>query len=292
MKIYVEITPKTANVFTRGKKTDSFILPLDENVKKIKSAVLVANVSCTGVRIVDVFVREKPATAKEWVLDRFKRKTPKHWDMVKSAFPIGVKMNEKTHIFDGSMFVNKAGLRRFFIAALSVDASAEIAEVGMALTGGEHRIKRLETVEHLLFRYYAPRFTEPFWVIFPQSEGFRILFLNEGLPCASWYMSNNPEYREDEISRFLQSSVIAERRKRPPPAKGVELQEISQISNYYKELENQRAQEAMEAAGKIKIALKKAIVLNNGLDLEWMYDFLMANDVEVEKDEYCLGNFL
>jgi len=291
MKTYVEITSKTVNVFTRGKKTASFMLPLDKNMKKIKPAVLVANISRTGARVVNIPIREKPKTSREWILDKFKRKTPKQWDMVKSVFPIGAKMNEKTHIFDGSMFSNKAGLRRFFIAAMPVDVSDEIAEIGMTLTGNMHRIKRLETAEHLIFRHYAMQFMEPFWVVFPQDEGFRILFLNEGLPCASWHMGNNPEYREEEISRFLQGSSIAKLRKRPPPAKGVELQELSQIVNYYRELEKQRQRE-LDAIDEIKIALKKAIILNNGLDLEWIYDFLAENDVEVEKGEYCLGNFL
>jgi len=263
-KIYAEVTSKNINVFAAKQKVASFVLPLEENTTyNGKSGVLIANVRQTAIRIVDITC--KPAQGK-WglLLQRTRKMEPiSQWDLVKSVFPIGDKMNENTHIFDGSVFTNKDGTMRYFMTALPMNVADEIAEAGVKLFGGPYRLKCLDTVENILFHQYAKHGTEALWVIFPQDDGLRVLFLTDGLPRAAWYVSNNPQFREDEVLRCLRASV-----------QPVEVQDAG------------CAKEIKETA------LKRAAVLNTGWDLEWLCTLLAEQDVEVEQREYCLMDFI
>ena len=265
-KIYAEVTSESINVFAMKSKQNSasFALPLDENATYSgKSGVLVANVRQAIIRVVDIAY--KSAQGKWGLqLQRIKRRESlSRWDLVQSAFPIGDKMNEHTHIFDGAVFTNKNGMMRYFMTALPMDVADEIAETGVKLFGSPHRLKCLDTVENILFRHYMKHGTEAFWVVFPQGDGLRILFLTDGLPRTTWYVSNTPQFREDEIVRCLRAST--------------QIMEVQDVDS------------AIEIN---KTALKRAVVLNTGWDLEWLHMILSEQGVEIEQQEYCLMGFI
>jgi len=264
LKTYAEITSREVKIFSakKSKDTTCFSLPLAENAvyRSTGPVVLVANMRQVVTYVVDIPKKENDPQRKIESLARLlpkrKLKRREQWNLVKSAFPIGDKMNENTHIFDGVMFTNKAGLSRFYMTALSMDIAKDIAEIGMQLFGGEYRLNRLDTVEHLLFRYYMRQTLDPLLVVFPQHEGFGILLLTDGLPKAAWGISNYPEFRENEFLRCFKTA-----------------QELTTIIDEESEEQN-------------KTTLKRAVVL--GQDLEWMCQILEASDVSIEQRDYCL----
>ena len=230
-KMYVEITGAHAD--------------MADATYKGKAGILVANVRQTAIRVVDI--ANKPPKDK--------------WDLVKSAFPIGEKMNEDTHIFDGCVFANKAGQMRFFMTALPMSVAESMAETGVALFGHAHLLKRLDSVENILFRHYMQQTqhdAEDFWVVFPQGSGLRVLLLAGGLPRAAWHVSCHPQFREDEALRCLRA--------------------------FNHDLDTGEA-------GENKTALKRAVVLNTNVDLEWLCSLLTARGIAVEQGEYCLQAF-
>jgi len=159
---------------------------------KTKALMLVANTQKTAIRVAKIPHGKKLSQEAQWTL-------------VEENFPIGEKMNENTHIFDGSIFKNENGQSRFLIAALPVIVSERITEIGVALTGSIHRIARLDTIEHITFKKYCAETNEPALVFLPQDYGIRILHIAENLPAGSFFISNDPLYREDEFSRFYNS---------------------------------------------------------------------------------------
>ncbi|MCL2198491.1 MAG: hypothetical protein FWB80_06180 [Defluviitaleaceae bacterium] len=125
-----------------------------------------------------------------------------NWEVVKQHFPIGEKMNENTHVFDGSIF-NKNGQTRLFLAALPVYVCDELAKEGAEKAGSIHKVKRIETAEHLMFRKYCDQaINGEVYIFLPQDEGIRILHIRDSLPNATHYMSNHPTHREAEFNRF------------------------------------------------------------------------------------------
>jgi|GEM_PF-5065274 len=133
--------------------------------------------------------------------------TPKKqpdWNTVESAFPIGDKMNEQTHIFDGSLFTspNETSMSRFFMTALPVHVADSMANTAVSLFGNIHKLKRIDTMEHILFQYYGLQnksINAPFVVIFPQGDGLRILHVANYLPLSAKTISNHSEFREKEL---------------------------------------------------------------------------------------------
>jgi len=295
-KRYAEVTPDCIRIYTRkgrGWDVASFSLPIESGLALRASAVLLANMPQAAIRVSDVPKSEKlvlgPNVTLKEIWQFQKTKTEKHmkkaadrWAMVTTVYPIGSMMNENTHIFDGTMFTNN-DTSRFYMTAFSFDVADEIAKNGVAAFGNASRLKRIDTVEHLMFRHFCMQGTDAFWVVFPQGDGFRILLLTDGLPKAAWHVSNEPRFREGEILRCLHGSknlhllkpiekkptlsLIAEGRMYvPPPPKPKEVHE--------------------------ETALNRAVVLNTDLDLEWLYSLLAEHGVDMEKGEYRLENYL
>ena len=150
-----------------------------------------------------------------------RRLNPKtKWRLVQDNFPLGNLLNENTHIFDGCLFKNNVGKRCFLMAALPKAVSEAIAEAGIAKWGRVNKLQRLDTLENLLFRHYTKlankakdengkriKTPKPQWVIFPQGMGFKILFINEGLPHSVHYISNHPQFREWELGRVWDAAA-------------------------------------------------------------------------------------
>ena len=175
--------------------------------KKPRRVTLVVNTCRTVIRVQELVGRDN-------------RLTPAvKWRLVQENFPLGPLMNEDTHIFDGSVFENSAGGRYFMMAALPKAIAEPIGEMGVEKWGSPHRLARLDTIEHVLFRHYAGKApglgegrdipgeinekTHALWVVFPQSDGFRVLHMSDGVPQGGYSISNHPELREAELSRVL-----------------------------------------------------------------------------------------
>ncbi|MCL2049940.1 MAG: hypothetical protein FWG87_14555 [Defluviitaleaceae bacterium] len=151
----------------------------------MKKTVLVANTHKTIVRIADVGGVLSPTA---------------QWQLAKELFPLGDSLNADTHVFDGSYFVNSNGQMRFFITALPVLICEQLTEIGAQAAGSVHRIRALDTAEHILFRKYTKCKNGASVIIFPHDDhGFRALYIEDGLPCATERFSDEPEYRENEL---------------------------------------------------------------------------------------------
>lgn len=260
---YADIAQDAVKVFTKKEDVASFpltLLPLENSAKNTGgTGVLIANVRQVSIRVVDVL--QKPVTDKwgKWQ-QRIGKKDPiTCWDLVKSAFPFGEKMNEETHVFDGCIYENKAGAMRFFMTAIPVCIAEEMAGAGVQLFGGACRLRYMDTAENILFRYYARQEADVFWIIFPQGEGLRVLLLTDGLPKAAWYVSCHQQFREDEMLRCLHA--FDGRRSFPEYEKSTTAQ-------------------------------KQGVVLNTDLDLDWLYTLLATQGIAAAKEEYNLRKFI
>ena len=177
----------------------------NSEIKKSISVTLVANTRKTAVRIVTV-----PHLPKNGKLSQAEQ-----WKLVKEHFPYGEKFNENTHVFDGSIFTNNNGQPRFFMTALPVSVCDEFTKAGIKLVGSIHRITRLETIEHILFREYISK-SEPdesLFIFIPQDDGLRVLYIADCLPNAAHFISNHPDYREDEFLRFYNALEKPEKQR-------------------------------------------------------------------------------
>jgi len=189
--IYAEVT------------VDTGLAPVIENVvadakprRKPPSAgsrvVLIANTHKVVIRVAELTGRDRrlsPATK---------------WRLVQDNFPIGAFLNADTHIFDGSVFKNSEGEHRFMMAALSKAIAEPMGEMA-AEKWKVSKLLRLDTIEHMLFRQFANEGHK--WVVFPQSEGFRILHINNSLPQGANYISNHPEFRNLELERAWEANM-------------------------------------------------------------------------------------
>jgi hypothetical protein len=188
---YVEIAPHT--------EAASLAVP------KSGKVTAVANTHKSAIRIADL----QPTDIK-------KNKAIKPWDLVQNAFPIGGKMNEHTHIFDGTVYKNNNGQARFFMTALPISVSEKITKTAVQAVGNIHRISRLDTIENLIFQKYTTLYDQPTLIIFPQDEGFRILHITNSLPRAAHYISNHPAHKEAEFLRLLNTIPTPEEEPETP----------------------------------------------------------------------------
>lgn len=296
-KRYAEITADCIRVFTRkisGWNVTSSSLPLLGESVLSAPAVLLANMPQVAIRVADIPGHEKLTlgpnmTLKEiWKFSKtkfsnFMNRASDQWEIVTEVYPIGTKFNENTHVFDGTMFTNSNGVSRFCMAALSFGVADEIAKTGIAMFGKAFRLKRVDTVEHLIFRHFAGQDSDAMWVVFPQGDGFRILLLTDGLPKAAWHVSNEPRFREGEILRCLRGSKNLHLLKPIEHKPSLSLISDGRIFVAPPKISKEEHEET---------ALNKAVVLNTDLDLEWLYDLLTGHGVEVAKEEYRLENYL
>jgi len=185
-----------------------------------------------------------------------KKQQKPDWNVVKSVFPIGDKMNEHTHIFDGKLFVNQneTPMACFFVVAIPTNTADNITNTAASIFGNVHKLKRIDTMEHVLFQYYVSlNKTEPFAVIFSQGCGLRILFITNNLPQSAKTISNHPEFCEDEMS------IVWDSLKEDP-----------------------------ETAPKSVVLLKK----QNNNELDWLLDFFSKNKMPVEEDIFDFAKFI
>ena len=180
--------------------------PAITQVSKVNGSrvALIANTHRAIVRVADLTVQDKRLTAAT------------QWRLVQENFPMGPQLNENTHIFDGGVFTNATKRSCFLMIAIPKAIAEPIAEIAVERWGSVHKLKRLDTIEHILFRYYTNAAKKASnkaqldtdienhkaqWIIFPQDLGYRILFMNDGLPHGAHYISNHPDLRAAELDR-------------------------------------------------------------------------------------------
>jgi len=194
--IYAEVTvdddlmPVIAGTWAKGSGYCPGFAPRGKG----SHVVLVANSNKVVIRVTELSKRDR-------------RLSPAvKWRLVQENFPIGTLLNADTHIFDGSVFKNSAGQVCFMMAALPKAIAEPIGEMAEKWIK-PHKLMRLDTIEHMMFRQFAHKAalsrepTGPQWLIFRQSQGFRILQLSNGLPQGAYYISDNPEFRAAELER-------------------------------------------------------------------------------------------
>ncbi|MDR0272501.1 MAG: hypothetical protein LBI27_04205 [Clostridiales bacterium] len=186
-----EYIPFSSDIFS-----DDFDFGEIKRIEKANSSVIVANTRKTAIRVADI----------SHIAD-FSKKNYDRWNLIENNFPIGDRMNENTHVFDGCVFNGDNGQSRFFMTALPVSACDVLAKIGVQLTGSIHRVARIDTIEHVLFERYVEETEEDESVLIfhPQDNGIRILHIENKLPNAAHYISNHPAHRENEFHRFYNS---------------------------------------------------------------------------------------
>ena len=151
----------------------------------------VADTLRTVIRMVQLPASGKGLTAKE------------KWELVKGAFPIGELMNETTHLFDGYKWGTQ-----FFIAALPVGIADVMARFCALLIGGAWKMKRLEAIEHLLFRRLVKEANKPHqWFLFPQQDSLRVLTTSKGLPQTAVSLPTLDEIKNEALFRLWQTQA-------------------------------------------------------------------------------------
>ena len=209
--IYAQITNTEIIVFD-GEKTKHFSLPLssESTYKTSKNVVILANVRQLISRVAPMpaasVAEKKKSIWQTEISFSNPQKAAEQWELVKAIFPIGREMNENTHVFDSVAFAGLDGEACAFLTAMPIALAEEIAENCAALFGGKHRLKRLDTMQHVLLKQYAPQCSQSTWVIFPEGEGYCFLHIDNGLPQAVWHTSNHPEFREEELLRHLKTA--------------------------------------------------------------------------------------
>jgi len=202
------------DMLTLGRKTyaevclDEHFMPYAIQTGYSVNVALIANTRRVTIRIAELSWRDIFLTRR------------KKWLMVKKNFPLGIRMNDKTHVFEGRIFMNRAGRRCYFMMALSKTISNNICDMVMQKWGALHNVNGLETIEHLLFKKYAKlarkerddkgkltKNPKPQWVIFPQGPGFRVLHLEHGLPKRAHIISNRLGFRSAELARVWEAST-------------------------------------------------------------------------------------
>ena len=247
--IYAVIDDTGTHIFTKRRGVWSAMFVAAQETQKIKTpaftnVVLITNSLKTAVRTSAASVSKKQQKPD--------------WNVVKSVFPIGDKMNEHTHIFDGKLFVNQneTPMACFFMAAIPVYVADSITNTAVSLFGNIHKIERIDTIEHLLFQYYVSQGktpSEPFAVVFLQGDGLRILHVANNLPQSAKIISNHAEFR---VSEFLR------------------------VWNSFKE--------DAETMPQRVVVLK----MHDGNELDWLHDFFDENKIAVEEEIFDFANFI
>ena len=196
-KAYAEVAAHGVTVYS-GAESSFFRMPVDDYLflnfqHEIKTSytLLISNTRQAVTRIADVSPGFLTASL----------------DFLQSVFPVGGRINESTYVFDSCIFENSRGQRRVFITALPVGMSEAMTQIGLGLVPGVKYLMRLDTIEHIIFRRYVAqtRDGETVLLLLPQEGGFRLLYAVDGLPQAVHYISDQPIYRQNELSRVLRS---------------------------------------------------------------------------------------
>ena len=141
--------------------------------------------------------------------DGYKHNAKTQWEQVLAAFPIGRALNEKTHLFDGSVYRNAEGCVVFCMIALPLDIADAITEHAAELQGGLRKVAALETMETVLFRHYCTNMADApsvRWVIYPCEDGIKVLIIRHNAPEAVRFLPLAPPHFESALRRTLEES--------------------------------------------------------------------------------------
>ena len=86
--------------------------------------------------------------------------------------------------------------------ALPAEISESLVEMCRLMNLRPGRIKAIDTLEYRMACYFASLYKSPCWLIIPQEPGIRLIALDNGLPLACCFFSNDPDYRLKELTRI------------------------------------------------------------------------------------------
>jgi len=64
------------------------------------------------------------------------------------------------------------------------------------------RIQVIDTLDYRITRYLSKLYSSILWILLPQEPGIRLIVLQNGIPLSSYFFSNNPDFRENELTRI------------------------------------------------------------------------------------------
>jgi len=263
-KTFAEITNTDIYILGGLRKAASF-------ASTISDVVLYANIRQTAIRVADISAKPSANKFTRFLQGLRNRSTPTLWELVKSHFPFGEKMNEQTHIFDGTVFANK-NEKRYLMTAIPKIFAETLAETALQRFG---KINRLDVVENLLFHHFSSYSTEDMWIILPQCDGFCVLHMINGLPRAAWNISNHLLFRREELERNLFGGTY--RRPTPPTRRIYLLEAGAELVPDVKPAQSSH----------IKTAPTRAVILQaDDVRSDWMCDIFEENDIDVELMDY------
>ena len=163
-------------------------------------------------RTLSMFANTHRTLLRIEALDSPVRSQEQEWELFKSAFPFGERLNESSHIFDYTVVENSGGEKRALLAAIPAEFSDSCVRLGKEITRSIHRIKSLDFVENLILKKFAAlsQNGESFLIVLPQDNGFRLLSASRGLPVDVYFISNHPDFRAQEFLRFWRCSFFLE----------------------------------------------------------------------------------
>ena len=115
-----------------------------------------------------------------------------------SDAPFSFGENAPEYIFSRNTILDKA-----WTSAVPEEISGSLVEMCRLLSVRPNRILHLDTLEYRMSCYFGGLFTEgSFWLILPQKPGIRLIILNDGAALACYFISNDPDFRLQELTRI------------------------------------------------------------------------------------------
>jgi hypothetical protein len=173
-RVVAVVSSDGVRVYIKGQPTREYAA--GDKLPRFGGVLMVANVVNTAIRVGDEF-----DTAK--------------------YFPLGDRMNEDTHIFDGVRYG-----RKWLMAALPVNIAEAMAVLGETI-GGKKGVSRLDTVENIAVRRYAGR-AGAWLVLLPQDGGLRMLYVADGAPQWARHPSIHAQYRDDQLRLAMRGQDV------------------------------------------------------------------------------------
>jgi hypothetical protein len=122
-----------------------------------------------------------------------------------------VRLSDASFPFDGEAnynFSRKVIAEEIWTTAAPAHISDSLVEMCRIKKIRPGRIHSIDTLEYRMSQYFGRLFKDsgsgqcPFWLLLPQEPGVRLIALQGGVPCGSYFFSNDPDFRLKELTRL------------------------------------------------------------------------------------------
>jgi len=91
---------------------------------------------------------------------------------------------------------------RFWLSSIPANISECLLEMCRIKKIRTERILSIDTLEYRIANYYIQQSAIDIWLFLPIKLGTRLIIFDENGICSYYFFSNNPEFREKELSRI------------------------------------------------------------------------------------------